>query len=94
MTLVLDLSDEETQRLRTLAAAQGTDEVTALRGLIAAVTPSREVHFEHQVSSLDDAEIVEENGIHVLTGRNVHVDDWTSLLESERQARIDSLCHG
>src|SRR5690348_8655365 len=71
MTLVLDLSEEESERLHALAEAQGTDEATVLRGLIPVVKSHGEEVASHVGSSQDIAEVVEEEGILVLTGHNV-----------------------
>jgi hypothetical protein len=91
MTLVIELSEAEAQILRALAKQRGTDDAGALRDLIAGAGYTTLVSRVQEPATVYDAEIVEENGIKVLTGRNVEVEDWRELINSDRQARIDSL---
>lgn len=90
MTLVLDLTEEEAARLRALAEQQGTDEATALRALIPGARPVQTRQSDSDIARQHSADAVEEDGFLVLTGKSIAVDDWASLLEKDRQARIAS----
>jgi hypothetical protein len=106
-TFSIELTPAEHARLIATATAQGVAPETLLHRVVveslheptpgdSGSSPVRipaNTAQEASVPASHEAQLVNEGGVLVLAHVGVDIDDWDSLMEREREARIDAICH-